>query len=449
MISHHDEQPVVTRSRSRKAHLFHLAHIRATRLSCRTALWCLVLLFFSIVASAQSAIPTPSPSPAPGVVGAAKKLYAFYQKITPKHGFRLVTGSVAPGGGQAPGLGYGWAPTPTEKWALDFHTSARVSMKKYWEIDSNLRLTKASLGDTSESMKIDMYGVVKDMPRLDFFGIGPNSREQDRAVFHYRETVVGLDIVQPVEKHIDVGGAIEGIFPRIIRITNPTVRSVERAYSEATAPGIRSQPNFLHLVGYAELHGAETQAEARRWSYKFFYHFFRDGRDHLYSFRRFDADLSNKFPFGKKSPDFPLGKNEFRIRGRLSFSDTSPGQRVPFYLMSTLGGSNTRNVETLRGFRDYRFRDRDQILVQLEYMRDVKGPFKFVTFYDTGKVASAISRFDVGRWRHTYGIGLAIVERKTEDVIFRFYVAFGSGEGTRTYLGQGSPLDGRGDRLLR
>ena len=374
------------------------------------------------------------------MVGAAKKLYAFYQKITPKHGFRLVTGSVAPGGGQAPGLGYGWAPPPSEKWALDFHTSARVSIKKYWEIDANLRLTKASLGDTSGSLKIDLYGVVKDMPRLDFFGIGPNSREQDRAVFHYRETAVGLDIVKPVEKHLDLGGAIEGIFPRIIRITNPTVRSVERVYSEASAPGIRSQPNFLHLVGYAELHSAESQPEARKLKYKFFYHFFRDGRDHLYSFRRFDADLSNKFPFGK---------NEFRIRGLLSFSDTSAGQRVPFYLMQTLGGANTRSVETLRGFRDYRFRDRDFMLLQLEYMRELYGPINFITFYDTGKVASAISRFDVGRWRHTYGFGLAIVQRKTEDVIFRFYIALGSGEGSHTYFGMGDPLDGRGDRLLR
>src|SRR5205085_9430769 len=35
--------------------------------------------------------------------------------------------------------------------------------------------------------------LVKDMPRLDYFGRGPETREQDRAVYHYREGVVGAD----------------------------------------------------------------------------------------------------------------------------------------------------------------------------------------------------------------------------------------------------------------
>src|SRR6185312_8991455 len=172
------------------------------------------------------------------------------------------------------------------------------------------------------------------------------------AVFHYREAAAGFDIVKPVAPVLDIGGAIEGIFPRIITIKNPTIRSVERVYSNTSAPGIASQPNFLHLAGFAELHSS-GEPESRKLSYKFFFHYYRDGRDHKYSFRRFDADLSNKFPFGKD------GKNEFRVRGRLSFSDTSSGQRVPFYLMQTLGGSNIRGADTLRGFRDYRFRDRD------------------------------------------------------------------------------------------
>jgi hypothetical protein len=402
---------------------------------------CLLLFCCSLSAHAQlPGQPTPSPSPTSGIAGAAKQLYNFYKKITPSRGFRFVTGSIVPGSGLSAGLGYG-ASELSQKWRVNFNGSARVSTKKYWEIDSNVRLTqnKPSSGDTVGNLKIDFYGVIKDMPRLDFFGLGPNSREQDRAVFHYREAAVGIDIVKPVAPMLDIGGAIEGIFPRIIRIANPTVRSVERVYSEAAAPGIRSQPNFLHLVGYAEFHSV-GQPESRKLSYKFYFNFFRDGRDHLYSFRRFDADLTNKFPFGK---------NEFRIRGRASLSDTSTGQRVPFYLMETLGGSNIRGVDTLRGFRDYRFRDRDLLLLQLEYMREIKGPVDFITFYDTGKVASSISRFDVGRWRHTYGFGVVIVPRRGEDVFFRFYVALGSGEGAHTYVGLGDPLNGRGDRLIR
>jgi hypothetical protein len=402
---------------------------------------CVLLLWCTLSAHAQlPGQPTPSPSPTAGLPGGAKQLYNFYKKITPSRGFRLVTGSVVPGSGLTAGLGYNAADL-NSRWKVNFSGSARASIKKYWEIDTNVRLIDSTPNSNTNivgNLKIDFYGVVKDMPRLDFFGIGPKSREQDRAVFHYREAAVGIDLVKPVAPMLDIGGAIEGIFPRIIRITNPTIRSVERVYSEATAPGIRSQPNFLHLVGYAEFHSA-GQPESRKLSYKFFFNFYRDGRDHRYSFRRFDADLSNKFPFGK---------NEFRIRGRASLSDTSPGQSVPFYLMQTLGGSNIRGVDTLRGFRDYRFRDRNLLLLQLEYLREIKGPFDFIAFYDTGKVASS-SSFDVGRWRHTYGLGIVVVPRKGEDIFFRFYIALGSGEGSHTYIGMVDPLGGRGDRLIR
>jgi hypothetical protein len=372
-----------------------------------------------------------------------KKLYRFYQKLTPDHGFRLVAGSVAPGSGFGAGLGYNSSDVG-HRWKTNFSGSGRVSIEKYWELDANVRLIDGNPigGNIVGNMKLNFYGVVKDMPRLDYFGLGPNSQEQDRAVFHYRETAVGFDITRPVASMLDIGGAVEGIFPRIIRITNPTVRSVERVYSEATAPGITSQPNFLHLAGYAELH-SPGELESRKLSYKFLFNYFRDGRDDKYSFRRFDADLSNKFPLGQDR------KNEIRIRGRLSFSDTGVGQRVPFYLMQTLGGSNIRGVETLRGFRDYRFRDKNLVLLQLEYLRNIKGPLDFIAFYDTGKVASALSRFDEGRLRHTYGLGFVFAQRPLEDVAFRFYVAFGSGEGTHTLFGLADPLGGRGDRLLR
>jgi outer membrane translocation and assembly module TamA len=103
----------------------------------------------------------------------------------------------------------------------------------------------------------------------------------------------------------------------------------------------------------------------------------------------------------------------------------------------------------LRGFRDYRFRDRDLVLLQTEYLRQVYGPVDFIAFYDTGKVAPSISRLDEGRLRHTYGLGIVVAPRRGENVLFRFYVALGSGEGSHTFFGVGDALGGRADRLIR
>ena len=419
--------------------------VRAARQwTMRGSLLWLAIIFSSGIAQGQlPGQPTPSPTPVPGFPKIVNQLIDFSQKISKDEGFRFVGGSVAPGSGLTGGVGY------NKKFVGHRFTpivggSARASIKKYWEFDTNVQSNDSQkIGpEIEDKLQMNFYGVIKDMPRLDFFGIGPNSREQDRAVYHYREAAVGFDIKRPLTTVLDIGGGIEGVFPRIITITNPTIRSVERVYSETTAPGISSQPHFLHLGAFAELH-SKGQLERRKLIYKFFFHVYHEGRNDQYSFRRFDADLTNKFPLDRD------GKNEFRVRGRLSFSDTSPGQRVPFYLMQTLGGSNIRSVETLRGFRDYRFRDRNLILLQLEYLRNLKGPLDFIAFYDNGKVASAVDSFDVGRWRHTYGLGFVFVQRPIEDVSFRFYLAFGSGEGSRTYVGMADPLGGRGSLVIR
>ena len=49
------------------------------------------------------------------------------------------------------------------------------------------------------------------------------------------------------------------------------------------------------------------------------------------------------------------------VRGEAVFTDADSGQTVPFYLQPTLGGA--RN---LRGFREFRFRDRNAVLVGAE-----------------------------------------------------------------------------------
>ena len=381
------------------------------------------------------------PGQSKGLTYYAKCGKHLYDKVTAKDGFRLVVGNVAPGGGLAGGVGYGHR-SFGPNWQTEFNSTARVSIRKYWEIDANLRFTKTSDSTTASpdigNLKTNIYGFVKDMRRLEFFGLGPETSKDDRAVFHYREAVAGADISQPINSWFDIGGAVEGIWPDLIEISNPTVTSVERKFTEATAPGLNSQPPFLHLAAFARLHSG-GQPESRKLEYLFLYHHYHDVGDHLYSFRRFNADLRHKFPLGDK--------NEIRVRGRVSLAETREGQRVPFYLMETLGGSNIQGDVTLRGFRNYRFRDRNHFLVQTEFLRELYGPIKLITFYDFGKVAPSVSSFDEGRIRHSVGAGIVIVPRRLDNVLFRLYWAFGSGEGIRTHAGGFGT--GRGNRLTR
>ncbi len=409
---------------------------------------CLVGLTIGVASVCAQAPGQPLPNPCSrkdkGLDDIVSCLKRYYDKVTagPVH---LVHGSVVPASGMTGGIGYTHK-SNNETWRRLFETSARVSIRKYWEVEANLRLTRsenrftdADVTGPSGDLKINLYALVKDAPRLDFFGLGPESREQDRAVYHYREGVIGADVSKPVKRWVNLGAAVEAIWPDIITITNPTVNSVERAFNEISAPGVtqHQQPVYFHFAAFAGLH-SPGQPEARRIDYRLVYHVYQDVRGQAFSFRRFDADLRNKFAFGE---------NELRVRGRVSLAETSTGQRVPFFLMETLGGSNIHGDDTLRGFRDYRFRDRDLALLQIEYLRTLHGPVSFIGFYDTGKVASSLSNFGDGRLRHTYGLGIVVVPRRADFILFRFYVALGSGEGSHTFFGGG--LTGRADRLVR
>ncbi|HKS11243.1 MAG TPA: hypothetical protein VJS13_16950 [Pyrinomonadaceae bacterium] len=365
------------------------------------------------------------------------------------HGVRPAFGGTVPGSGFGAGASYN-ALKRREKddgnvsvvWQTEFDAEAKITIRKYWQLAAavNITKTKSKFGPNVADLELNLYADVKDMPRLDFFGVGPETSKDDRVEYHYRESVIGADVSAPVTSWLDIGGAVEGIWPRLTTITDPGVRTIEQLYNDQTAPGLRSDPTYTRLTAYAGLH-SPGEPERRRLAYDFFYHVFHDWTGSDLSFRRFDADLKNKFRLGEKS--------EIRFRGRLSSSQTNSGHRVPFYLQETLGGSNIRNEDTLRGFADYRFRDRAYALFQTDFMTELHGPLKLIVFYDTGKVAPGFSRLDEGRLRHTFGAGIVIMPRQLDKIMFRFYVALGSGEGSHVFFGPGDSILGGTSRLVR
>jgi hypothetical protein len=77
----------------------------------------------------------------------------------------------------------------------------------------------------------------------------------------------------------------------------------------------------------------------------------------------------------------------FDIKSHLVLSNTSGSNQIPFYLQPTLGGNDIDANVTLRGWDDYRFRDRDAALIQAEADYIVWDPFGVYAFYDGGTVA--------------------------------------------------------------
>jgi hypothetical protein len=91
------------------------------------------------------------------------------------------------------------------------------------------------------------------------------------------------------------------------------------------------------------------------------------------------------------------GKVDFR--SNLAVSNTDTGSTIPFYLQPTVGGSDINSEVSLRGFPNYRFRDRNVLVVQVEYSVPIADPVGLLLFYDAGQVGSTVSNLQSSETR--------------------------------------------------
>jgi outer membrane protein assembly factor BamA len=111
----------------------------------------------------------------------------------------------------------------------------------------------------------------------------------------------------------------------------------------------------------------------------------------------------------------------------MSTSDADTGQTVPFYLMPYLGGR-----DTLRGFREYRFRGPHTLLLQAEYRYEIWSGLDGAFFYDAGKVARQRSDLDLKHLEKDYGFGFRF--NTDNGVVMRLDAGFGSSDGKHLYI---------------
>ena len=104
-------------------------------------------------------------------------------------------------------------------------------------------------------------------------------------------------------------------------------------------------------------------------------------QDHgAFSFRRSEVEAAHFIPVSRS-------RVVFAMHGWLVASHTADDEWVPFYLEPSLGGHNT-----LRSFSEYRFHDRNLLLVNLETRIALFNHLDAAVFVDAGNVAAACRR---------------------------------------------------------
>ena len=100
---------------------------------------------------------------------------------------------------------------------------------------------------------------------------------------------------------------------------------------------------------------------------------------------------------------------------------------MPFYYQRTLGGP-----DDLRGFRQFRFRDKNVLLLQAEYRWEIFTAVDGAIFYDAGRVAPRFEDLGFNDLESDYGIGFRFGTRN--GVFLRVEGAFGSSGGKHFIL---------------
>lgn len=375
---------------------------------------------------------TPAPSSPPSA-----KEKSLISKASGVFGGPLhpVVKGVASSGGVGLGVGYDFP--ARGRWETS--AEAILTVPRYWsaQFDTAYRGGRASF---------EGYARLRQMSQLSFFGPGTESSLADRTSFLLREPVVGALVSLRTAPWMSVGGRVEELWTEVGRGRSPTFASIETRFEESVAPGLIEQPRFGRYQGFIELQApaAAGQAFNQGGRYRAAYGLYSDQQFDRFTFRRLDLEARHKFTvFGPH--------RRLTLHGWVATTDASAGHDVPFFLQPTLGhNSQVRSVNedllgtdgsqaALRGFDNFRFRDRQLLLLQAEYRVPVWGPLDATVFVDAGKVARRARDLNFSGLRRNYGVSLSMM--RGSSTLARTDVAFGGGEGLKVLVSFGVGSD--------
>lgn len=329
------------------------------------------------------------------------------------HGIRLAGGDFPAGAGLNYGIGftdnavgavYEDLDMPNR---LDVNFVAATSTRSYHQLSGDVAFRNIG----GSILNVAARGKWYEHPEADFFGLGADSAEDDRTSYLDRGLEFGGNLwLEPI-RGLRFGGEAAWTDPRIGSGQDPRFPSTDELFDPSTIPGFENPPEFVRLGGSVSYDWRDKPLRPRAGG---FYGVkltnFEDQDTGQFDFRQYEFDVQQYMPW----------MNRFRVlalRANVVISDADAGKEVPFFYMPNLGGG-----ERLRGFREFRFRDRNSLLLTAEYRWEAWWALEMALFADVGKVAAERRDLDFHNLEASYGLGFRF--HSTEAVSFRFDLAF-------------------------
>ncbi len=404
------------------------------------------------------------------------------------HPMHFAVGSIAPQNGFGLGLAFVSHYTPNNNWRLSWNLDGVASNSQSWRAGAYMKVIHTppahivvvrnpapAAGGQARKPRVEVrrytvfniYAQAISLNKLGFFGLGPDTTRANQSVFGMRQTIVGANVIKPFAGGLNLAlvGEVNGRFVELRGNHDETSPSIERIFTEATAPGLARQPGFVQFGEGVRINPVLFR-DYLRLNYVASFQQFVAPSDSRYSFMRWTVDLAHSFALygttpssapkdtngpdecasavgAEKCPPVAATRNFYGtigVRLFISESVTSATSVVPFYFQPTLGGSDINGAPALSSYTDYRFRAPNVLLLRASFEHSIWGPFGFVFQADQGKVA--LTRGDIGfsHLSHSFASGLTL-RAGGFPFVFIMY-SWGGNEGNHTIFNMNTSLLG-------
>jgi hypothetical protein len=428
----------------------------------------------------------------------------------------IAVGSIAPQNGFGVGLAYVGHKT-TENWRITWDSDAVASNNGSWRagvymkfVDTYEKAPTIEFGTKGRKMQpnltriperpvFNLYAQAISLNKITYFGLGPDTAEVFRSFYGMRQTIIGASAVKPFYARLSaaVFGEMNGRFVDIRASTGQPSPSIEQLYTEATAPGLTSQPATVQFGEGVRMRPVLAN-DLIHLDYSLTYQQYVAPGNSTFSFERLTTDLNTQFSLYRKTTRFVLprdtngpdecsvdqdsenpectvdkfAQNPECLKGAKALSDAEKkvcttisrdlqgsvglrfflvnsmvptGHVVPFYFQPTLGGTDVNGNAALASYQDYRFRAPNVMLVRESFEHSIGSLPLGVTFMaDEGKVALAGGDLGFNPWLHSFSAGLTLRAGGFPQVYLLF--SWGGGEGTHTSANVNTSLLGGSTR---
>ncbi len=301
----------------------------------------------------------------------------------PADGFQPLMGASLQEGGLAGGVQYG----REHLWnrPINVRVNGRWSIRNFRKFEFQSELPRVF----RNRFFINFRAAQRNYPKKEFYGIGRNSTISDPAIFRLSSTD---------------GSATFGVLPLSsteLGISGGLLTAAATLRNECGFPSVehacRQQARYRYFEAFINSDMRDQNVDPTSGGYyRLVWTYFDQTGAHGSDFHHYSAEVRRYFPV------FDAGR-VLALRAMTSLTSAGRNKQIPFFMMGTLGGS-----ESLRGFPNARFRDANFLLLNAEYRWALMTYIHAVVFADAGNVFSAPGRVRLAGLESSYGFGVRL-----------------------------------------